>query len=52
MEKGRFLLILHYYLFQDIKQNWIGLNALAAEDTDPMLKRIRRDGHCHEAVMW
>ena len=28
------------------------LNRLAADDRDPMLKRIRRDGHCHEAVMW
>ena len=30
----------------------MGLNQLAAHDDDPRLKRIRRDGHCHEAVMW
>jgi len=43
---------LRHHVISDIKQNWIGLNELAANDKDPMLKRIRRDGHCHEAVMW
>ena len=37
---------------KDIQNTWAGLNRLAANDKDPMLKRIRRDGHCHEAVMW
>ena len=48
----RYLITLPFYLLQDIQENWIGLNELAANDKDPMLKRIRRDGHCHEAVMW
>ena len=39
-------------MFQDLQSTWAGLNRLAADDRDPMLKRIRRDGHCHEAVMW
>ena len=37
---------------KDIQSTWAGLNRLAADDKDPMLRRIRRDGHCHEAVMW
>ena len=48
----RYLITISFYLLQDIQENWIGLNELAANDKDPMLKRIRRDGHCHEAVMW
>ena len=37
---------------QDIDQTWYKLNELANGHSDPMLRRIRRDGHCHEAVMW
>jgi len=35
---------------QQLVQEWDELNRLAA--TDPDLVRARRDGHCHEAVMW
>jgi hypothetical protein len=33
-----------------LDKEWAELNSLAAKD--PMLKRLRRDGHCHETVMW
>merc|ERR1712232_826673 len=33
-----------------LDQEWAALNSLAAKD--PALKRLRRDGHCHETVMW
>ena len=36
----------------DLAENWAGLNSLAARHPDPRLARVRRDGHCHEAVMW
>jgi len=32
------------------EKEWAELNALSAKD--PELAAIRRDGHCHEAVMW
>ena len=35
---------------QQLVQEWEELNKLAS--TDPDLARARRDGHCHEAVMW
>lgn len=34
----------------ELAKEWAELNTLAAQD--PELARIRRDGHCHEAVMW
>jgi len=37
---------------QDISKTWTELNELAANDKNPTMKRMRRDGHCHEAVMW
>lgn len=37
---------------QDISESWKELNKVASEDRNPMMKRMRRDGHCHEAVMW
>jgi len=39
-------------VLQDLTRNWVGLNAVASEHPDPRMKAIRRDGHCHEAVMW
>jgi hypothetical protein len=35
---------------QSLVKEWEELNKLAASDPD--LMRARRDGHCHEAVMW
>jgi len=43
---------LRHHLLKDIHHNWITLNKLADNDDDSMLRKIRRDGHCHEAVMW
>ena len=37
---------------KDIQKTWKELNDLAANSEDPNLTNIRRDGHCHEAVMW
>lgn len=39
--------------FADIEEDWAQLNALleGVED-DHIAHDIRRDGHCHEAVMW
>lgn len=39
-------------ILQDIQKTWSDLNAVAANSEDPSLTTIRRDGHCHEAVMW
>jgi len=39
-------------ILSDIQKTWKELNALAADSEDPNLTNIRRDGHCHEAVMW
>ena len=36
----------------DISKSWTSLNKLASDHKNPMMKRMRRDGHCHEAVMW
>ena len=32
--------------------NWASLNELANDHKDSRFKHVRRDGHCHEAVMW
>ena len=39
-------------VLSDLTTNWAGLNKLAETHSDPRLKAVRRDGHCHEAVMW
>lgn len=39
-------------VLKDIKESWSGLNELAHTHSDPRMKAVRRDGHCHEAVMW
>jgi len=43
---------IRHNILEDIQNTWNGLNKLASNDPDPMLAKIRRDGHCHEAVMW
>lgn len=43
---------LRFDVLDDISSSWTILNREAAEHRNPMLKRMRRDGHCHEAVMW
>lgn len=43
---------LQYEVLNDIGSSWIELNKVAAQHRNPMMKRMRRDGHCHEAVMW
>lgn len=43
---------LQFDVLNDISSSWTELNKLAAEHKNPMMKRMRRDGHCHEAVMW
>merc|ERR1719471_398836 len=35
---------------KELQSQWKEINAVASKD--PELKRIHRDGHCHEAVMW
>ena len=40
------------HVLADLTTNWAGLNKLAETHSDPRLKVVRRDGHCHEAVMW
>ena len=40
------------HVLSDLTTNWAGLNQLAESHTDPRLAVVRRDGHCHEAVMW
>jgi len=37
---------------EGISEKWTELNELAANDKNPMMRVMRRDGHCHEAVMW
>merc|ERR1712136_140345 len=39
-------------ILSDIQKTWKELNDLAANSEDPNSTNIRRDGHCHEAVMW
>jgi len=43
---------LRHDTLDDLSKNWAGLNALAEGHPDYRMKRVRRDGHCHEAVMW
>jgi len=43
---------LRFKTLQDLQSNWKELNDIAEKHTDTRLKHIRRDGHCHEAVMW
>merc|ERR1711879_1066532 len=40
------------HVLSDLTTNWAGLNKLAETHSDPRLKVVRRDGHCHEAVTW
>ena len=39
-------------LAQGLRENWSRLNLAAAAHPDPRVRGVRRDGHCHEAVMW
>jgi len=39
-------------VLSDLTSNWAGLNEVASSHTDYRMKTVRRDGHCHEAVMW
>ena len=39
-------------VLSDLNNNWSGLNKVASSHSDPRLSVVRRDGHCHEAVMW
>jgi len=39
-------------VLKDLTTNWVGLNSLASSHPDPRMKAVRRDGHCHETVMW
>ena len=43
---------LRFNVLNDLSTSWTSLNKLAVEHKNPMMKRMRRDGHCHEAVMW
>merc|ERR1712127_127665 len=43
---------LRHHFLKDLTSNWEGLNKIAADHPDPRMAVIRRDGHCHEAVMW
>jgi len=43
---------LRHNVLSDLTLNWAGLNEIASEHPDYRMKSIRRDGHCHEAVMW
>lgn len=43
---------LRHDFLKDLTTNWDGLNKLAAAHPDPRIATVRRDGHCHEAVMW
>ena len=39
--------------WDDIEKDWAGLTDLMKDlDDDHVAHRVRRDGHCHEAVMW
>ena len=39
--------------FEDIEKDWAELDALLSTEEDGHIAHaIRRDGHCHEAVMW
>merc|ERR1711988_1367286 len=39
-------------VLSDLTSSWAGLNSLAEDHADYRMARVRRDGHCHEAVMW
>jgi len=43
---------MRHNLLTDLTNNWAGLNDIAAGHADYRMKNVRRDGHCHEAVMW
>ena len=43
---------LRHDTLKDLTLNWAGLNDIAADHPDYRMKNLRRDGHCHEAVMW
>merc|ERR1711915_801091 len=43
---------LRHDTLKDLTVNWAGLNQLASDHSDYRLEYVRRDGHCHEAVMW
>ena len=43
---------LRHDTLKDLTLNWAGLNEIAADHPDYRMKNLRRDGHCHEAVMW
>jgi len=43
---------LRHDTLKDLASNWAGLNDLAAKHADSRMASVRRDGHCHEAVMW
>jgi len=41
---------LRHDTLKDLESNWAQLNELAADSYK--WRQVRRDGHCHEAVMW
>jgi len=43
---------LRHDTLKDLQENWARLNEIAVGHSDSRFKHIRRDGHCHEAVMW
>jgi len=43
---------LRHDTLKDLESNWRSLNELANGNPDKRMQQIRRDGHCHEAVMW
>jgi len=43
---------LRHHVLKDLTSSWEGLNQVASTHPDPRMATIRRDGHCHEAVMW
>jgi len=43
---------LRHDTLKDLQTNWANLNEIANSHEDSRFKHVRRDGHCHEAVMW
>jgi len=43
---------LRHDTLKDLQNNWQKLNKLAENHPDKRMQYVRRDGHCHEAVMW
>jgi len=43
---------LRHNTLSDLEENWAKLNDIANSHADTRMKHVRRDGHCHEAVMW